>query len=43
MTSAYMSEFVSFNVLDSDYLKEKELKQLKNKDLELEEIIPNKN
>jgi len=43
MTSAYMSEFVSFNVLDSDYLKEKELKQLKNKDLELKEIIPNKN
>ena len=43
MTSAYMSEFVSFNVLDSDYLKEKELKQLKNKDLELEEIIPNQN
>ena len=24
MMSAYMSEFVSFNVLDADYLKEKE-------------------
>ena len=23
MTSAYMSEFVSFNVLDKDYVKEK--------------------
>jgi len=42
MMSAYMSEFVSFNVLDSDYLKEKELKNI-NKDLELEEIIPNQN
>ena len=42
MMSAYMSEFVSFNVLDSDYLKNKELKNI-NKDLELEEIIPNQN
>ena len=43
MMSAYMSEFVSFNVLDSDYIKEKENKEIKNKDIELEEIIPNNN
>jgi len=28
MMSAYMSEFVSFNVLDADYLADKEEKQL---------------
>ena len=36
MMSAYMSEFVSFNVLDSDYIKEKEDKELK----QLEDNIP---
>lgn len=36
MMSAYMSEFVSFNVLDEDYFKKKE-------NVELEDIIPNKN
>tara|TARA_B100001094_G_scaffold284125_1_gene297402 strand:- start:390 stop:650 length:261 start_codon:yes stop_codon:yes gene_type:complete len=36
MMSAYMSEFVSFNVLDSDYLEEKE-KQKKRS------IIPQNN
>ena len=36
MMSAYMSEFVSFNVLDEDYIKKKE-------NVELEDIIPNKN
>ena len=43
MMSAYMSEFVSFNVLDADYINEKEKKVIGNKDIELEEIIPNKN
>ena len=44
MTSAYMSEFVSFNVLDEDYVKakledilHKEEEELKN-ELQLEEI-----
>ena len=51
MTSAYMSEFVSFNVLDTDYIKEKEEKELKQlednisvnidvSDIKVEEIIP---
>ena len=51
MMSAYMSEFVSFNVLDSDYIKEKEEKELKQlednipedidvSDIKVEEIIP---
>ncbi len=43
MMSAYMSEFVSFNVLDADYINEKEKQVIGNKDIELEEIIPNKN
>ena len=38
-----MSEFVSFNVLDADYINEKEKQVIGNKDIELEEIIPNKN
>ena len=33
--SAYMSEFVSFNILDKDYKKDEEV--------ELETIVPNKN
>ena len=48
MTSAYMSEFVSFNVLDQDYLEEKHKneKQLvicdsdKNNVVKVEDIIP---
>ena len=51
MMSAYMSEFVSFNVLDTDYIKEKEEKELKQlednipedidvSDIKVEEIIP---
>ena len=34
MMSAYMSEFVSFNVLDPDYIKDKE----QQKDIQLEQI-----
>ena len=30
MMSAYMSEFVSFNVLDTDYIKSKEQKLIPN-------------
>ena len=37
MTSAYMSEFISFNVLDADYIKDKENK----KDIQLEDIENN--
>ena len=33
MMSAYMSEFVSFNILDKDYKKDEEV--------ELETIVPN--
>ena len=40
MMSAYMSEFVSYNVLDSDYIENK-LKSVKNKD-ECDNIIPTK-
>ena len=50
MTSAYMSEFVSFNVLDSDYVKDKyngmknnrleNIIDLSSDKIELEEIIP---
>ena len=46
MMSAYMSEFVSYNVLDSDYLasKPKCVKMKKddecNDEIQLEEIIP---
>jgi len=37
MTSAYMSEFVSFNVLDSDYIDE-QIKLKMNNEIKLEEI-----
>ena len=37
MMSAYMSEFVSFNVLDADYVANKLLKDKPSK----EELIPN--
>ena len=37
MTSAYMSEFVSFNVLDADYIKEQLDKKIKE-EIQLEEI-----
>ena len=37
MMSAYMSEFVSFNVLDADYIANKLLKDKPSK----EELIPN--
>ena len=40
MMSAYMSEFVSYNVLDSDYIENK-LKSVKNKD-ECDDIVPTK-
>jgi len=49
MMSAYMSEFVSFNVLDSDYLEEKSKckesskessKESEDKGIDKEEIIP---
>ena len=40
MMSAYMSEFVSFNILDKDYKKEE---VIDDKDIELEDIIPNQN
>lgn len=44
MMSSYMSEFVSFNVIDSDYLESiKDKKQNEEKDnLTSENIIPNK-
>jgi len=41
MMSAYMSEFVSFNVLDPDYIKDKEdiqQKDIQQKDIQLEQI-----
>lgn len=41
MMSAYMSEFVSFNVLDSDYIESK-IKKIENKD-KPEIIIPQNN
>jgi len=37
MTSAYMSEFVSFNVLDADYIKDQVDKKIKE-EIQLEEI-----
>tara|TARA_B100002051_G_C16740167_1_gene643772 strand:+ start:3663 stop:4346 length:684 start_codon:yes stop_codon:yes gene_type:complete len=37
MMSAYMNEFVSFNVLDKDYLEKKE-KQKNNENIQLQEI-----
>ena len=42
MMSAYMSEFVSYNVLDSDYVKEKEEK-LKENAITIDEIIIDEN
>ena len=42
MMSAYMCEFVSFNVLDKDYVEDKQ-KMLENKDtdpINEEDIIP---
>jgi len=42
MMSAYMSEFVSFNVLDADYVANKLLKDnIKEDKLSKEELIPN--
>ena len=38
MMSAYMSEFVSFNVLDKDYVEAKEKKQLEDSFVP---IVPN--
>jgi len=37
MTSAYMSEFVSFNVLDADYI-EQQLEKKNNEEIQLEEV-----
>ena len=39
MTSAYMSEFVSFNVLDSDYINEQLEKKLQAEETELKQEI----
>ena len=39
MMSAYMSEFVSYNVLDADYVKGKETKELEDMDTERGPII----
>jgi len=36
--SAYMSEFVSFNVLDPDYIKDKVDDEEQQKDIQLEQI-----
>ena len=42
MMSAYMSEFVSFNVLDADYVANKLIKDnVKEDKLSKEELIPN--
>ena len=38
MMSAYMSEFVSFNVLDPDYIKDKVDEEEQQKDIQLEQI-----
>ena len=38
MMSAYMSEFVSFNVLDPDYIKDKVDEEDQQKDIQLEQI-----
>jgi len=38
MTSAYMSEFVSFNILDKDYVEEKEKNLRKSEEIELKNI-----
>ena len=37
MTSAYMSEFVSFNVLDADYIEQQLEKKIKD-EIQLEEV-----
>ena len=42
MMSSYMSEFVSFNVIDSDYLESIKDKTEEEKNLKSENIIPNK-
>ena len=43
MMSAYMSEFVSYNVLDSDYIKSKvkNIPSVKSED-ECDDIVPTK-